>query len=138
MSGIDEACPHSSDSETRPRCGPVDTTEPETEDTVVDVEEPEETEEPVDMSGTIGTADYQACVKRCSGGAGSGPYCEDGCRFEEASKTADTTYCDELEQKDSIPECYGTVAIAAGDLTVCDKLTNTVHRNYCVATFLPR
>ncbi len=120
----------------------VDSTEPgaETEDTIVDVEEPEvETEDTiVDKSGTITTGSFAQCLQRCSGGAGSGAYCEDGCRFEQAENTKDTSYCDELDQKESIPECYGTVAIAAGDIKICDKLTNTEDYNHCIATFLPR
>ena len=78
---------------------PADIPEPEeVEEPVVD-EEPEE-EEPQDLSGTITTANLEACFLKCNGGAGSGPYCKDGCRFEEASRTADTAYCDQLDQKD--------------------------------------
>ncbi len=93
----------------------------------------------VDQSGTITTAGFKDCLHLCeSGGAGSGPYCKDGCRFEHAENTKDTAYCDELDQKESIPECYGTVAIAAGDINICNRLPNQEDRNHCVATFGPR
>lgn len=93
---------------------------------------------PLDMSGTITTASYEQCLEKCSSGPGSGPYCEDGCRFEQAENTIDTSYCDQLYQKDGIPECYGTVAIAAGDIKICERLTNTEDYNHCVAAFSPR
>lgn len=81
---------------------------------------------------------YENCLELCNSGAGSGPYCKDGCRFEQAENTKDTSYCDQLDQKESIPECYGTVAIAAGDMTICDRLPTQENRNHCVSAFSPR
>ncbi len=93
---------------------------------------------PVDKSGTITTVSYEDCLDKCTSGPGSGEYCEDGCRFEQAENTKDTSYCDQLDQKENIPECYGTVAIAAGDIKICDRLTDQEDRNHCVAAFSPR
>jgi hypothetical protein len=94
---------------------------------------------PKDMSGTITTTGYADCLDLCdSGGPGTGPYCKDGCRFEQAENTKDTGYCDQLDQKESIPECYGTVAIAAGDIKICDSLPTQEDRNHCVSAFSPR
>jgi hypothetical protein len=93
---------------------------------------------PQDKSGTISTSDFETCLEKCSSGPGSGVYCEDGCRFEQAENTKDTSVCDQLDQKESIPECYGTVAIAVGDIKICDKLTDQEDRNHCVAAFSPR
>lgn len=88
-----------------------------------------------DISGKIGTADLGLCLSQCdAGGAGSGPYCKDGCRFEQASKTKDTSYCDQLEQKANRGECYGTVAKAAGDIKICDRLSGA-EKNECIASF---
>lgn len=81
---------------------------------------------------------YEGCLEQCNSGAGSGQYCKDGCRFEQAENMKDTTYCDQLDQKESIPECYGTVAIAAGDMKICDKLSSQEDRNHCVSAFSPR
>jgi hypothetical protein len=92
----------------------------------------------LDQSGKIGTSSYEQCLDKCSSGAGSGEYCEDGCRFEQAENTKDTKYCDELDQEESIPECYGTVAIAVGDIKICDKLADQEDRNHCVSAFSPR
>ncbi len=91
-----------------------------------------------DKSGTITTGSFEQCIDQCSSGVGSGQYCEDGCRFEKAENTKDVSVCHELDQKDSIPECYGTVAIAAGDIKICDQLTEQEDRNHCVAAFSPR
>ena len=94
---------------------------------------------PVDKSGTITTASFENCLAQCDqGGPGSGPGCKDGCRFEQAENTKDLAYCEQLDQEESKPECYGTVAIAAGDMTICDKLQSQEDRNHCVATFGPR
>ncbi|MBN1169619.1 hypothetical protein JXA56_01210 [Candidatus Micrarchaeota archaeon] len=96
-------------------------------------------EGPEDRSGTITTTGYADCMERCeSGGPGTGPYCKDGCRFEQAENTKDLFYCNQMDQKESIPECYGTVAIAAGDIKICDKLSNPEDRNHCLAAFSPR
>lgn len=81
---------------------------------------------------------YEDCLDRCNSGAGSGQYCKDGCRFEQAENTKELKYCDELDQKENIPECYGTVAIAAGDIKICDKLPSQEDRNHCVSAFSPR
>lgn len=81
---------------------------------------------------------YEECLLQCNSGAGSGQYCKDGCRFEQAENTKDLKYCDQLDQKESIPECYGTVAIAVGDIKICDKLPSQEDRNHCVSTFSPR
>ncbi len=91
-----------------------------------------------DKSGTITTGSFEQCIDQCSSGIGSGEYCEDGCRFEKAENTKDVSVCHELDQKDSIPECYGTVAIAAGDIKICDQLAEQEDRNHCVAAFSPR
>jgi len=94
---------------------------------------------PVDKSGTITTVGYEDCLELCeSGGPGTGEYCKDGCRFEQAENTKDTSYCDQMDQKESIPECYGIVAIAAGDITICDRLSDQEDRNHCVGAFSPR
>ena len=93
----------------------------------------------IDKSGTITTTDYADCLELCeSGGPGTGDYCKDGCRFEQAENTKDLKYCDGMDQKESIPECYGIVAIAAGDIKICDKLANQEDRNHCVGAFSPR
>ena len=81
---------------------------------------------------------YEDCLERCNSGAGSGPYCKDGCRFEQAENSKDLSYCDQLDQKENIPECYGTVAIAVGDIKICDKLSSQEDRNHCVSAFSPR
>jgi hypothetical protein len=81
---------------------------------------------------------YDDCLLQCNSGAGSGEYCKDGCRFEQAENTKELKYCDQLDQKESIPECYGTVAIAAGDIKICDKLSSQEDRNHCVSAFSPR
>ena len=94
--------------------------------------------DPVDKSGTITTGSFEQCIDQCSSGVGSGEYCEDGCRFEKAENTKDVSVCHELDQKESIPECYGTVAIAAGDINICDQLSDQEDRNHCVAAFSPR
>lgn len=83
-------------------------------------------------------SDFNRCLDLCKSGAGSGEYCEDGCRFEQAENTQETSYCDQMDQEESIPECYGTVAIAAGDINVCNKLADTEDRNHCISTFSPR
>lgn len=94
---------------------------------------------PVDKSGTITTGSYEDCLYLCStGGPGTGEYCEDGCRFEQAENTKDTSYCDQMDQKESIPECYGIVAIAVGDIKICDRLSDQEDRNHCVGAFSPR
>jgi len=92
----------------------------------------------VDKSGTITTGSFEQCIDQCSSGVGSGEYCEDGCRFEKAENTKDVSVCHELDQKESIPECYGTVAIAASDIKICDQLSEQEDRNHCVAAFSPR
>ncbi len=94
---------------------------------------------PVDKSGTITTTGYSECMDLCkSGGPGTGEYCQDGCRFEQAENTKDLAYCDQMDQLDSIPECYGIVAIAVGDIRICDKLSDQEDRNHCVGAFSPR
>jgi len=86
--------------------------------------------------GQTGSANFQRCMSQCQpGNAGSGPYCEDGCRLEEASDTKDTSWCDGLDNSANRPSCYGTVAKSAGDIKVCDRLPAGTDRNYCVSIF---
>ena len=83
-----------------------------------------------------GSANYQRCVSQCDdpSNAGSGPYCKDGCRMQEAEDVNDYAWCEQLAQKASRGECYGTVAKAAGDLKICDRLSGE-EKNECVAAF---
>ena len=83
-----------------------------------------------------GSANYQRCVSQCDdpSNAGSGQYCKDGCRMQEAEDTKSTALCEQLDQKASRGECYGTVAKAAGDLKICDRLSGE-EKNECVAAF---
>jgi hypothetical protein len=86
-------------------------------------------------AGGQGSAAFQACVSQCGSGAGSGDKCADGCRFTEAAKTNDTSYCDSLADRSNVPSCYGTVAKSSGDIRVCDRLQNQTSRDYCVSIF---
>jgi hypothetical protein len=91
---------------------------------------------PPSATGEVGSANFQRCVSQCDdpSNAGSGPLCRDGCRFQEAENTKDPSWCDRLDQKANRGECYGTVAKAAGDLKICDRLSGE-ERNECVASF---
>jgi hypothetical protein len=83
-----------------------------------------------------GSANYQRCVSQCSeASAGSGPNCKDGCMIQEAEDTKDTSWCDNLVNKQARPSCYGTVAKSAGDIKICDRLTDPTEKNYCIGTF---
>lgn len=86
--------------------------------------------------GIAGSANYQRCVAQCDdpSNAGSGQYCKDGCRIQEAEDTKSTAWCDILDQKASRGECYGTVAKSAGDIKICDRLSGD-EKNECVASF---
>jgi hypothetical protein len=84
---------------------------------------------------TTGSANYQNCASQCaSGNAGSGAYCTDGCRLEEATRTKNTYWCDQLDKSNNIPACYGTVAKTTSDITLCDKFSGT-ERSHCIAAF---
>jgi len=84
---------------------------------------------------TTGSANYQKCASQCdSGNAGSGAYCTDGCRLEEATRTKNTYWCDQLDNSDNIPSCYGTVAKTTADITLCDKFSG-MDKSHCVAAF---
>ncbi|MFA5091292.1 MAG: hypothetical protein WC483_01495 [Candidatus Paceibacterota bacterium] len=43
--------------------------------------------------------------------------------------------CESLIDKANRPSCYGTVAKAAGDISVCNGLSNSTDKNYCVSVF---
>ncbi|MEW6723023.1 MAG: hypothetical protein AB1324_07200 [Candidatus Micrarchaeota archaeon] len=89
-----------------------------------------------DGTGGMGSANFQRCVGQCDeGNAGSGPICRDGCMMQEAEDTKDTSWCDGLANLQTKPSCYGTVAKAAGDIKICDRLTDQTDRNWCVSTF---
>jgi len=83
-----------------------------------------------------GSANFQQCISQCGpGNVGNGTFCKDGCRVLEAAETKSTTLCDSLENKANRPSCYGTVAKASSDISVCDRLSNATEKNYCVSVF---
>lgn len=75
---------------------------------------------------------FQKCLSQCDN-----DFCKDGCRFEQAENSKSTLFCDELNQKSNIPECYGIVAIAANDISICNKLSGE-SKNHCISAFSPR
>ena len=86
--------------------------------------------------GGTGSANFKLCVSQCgAGNAGNGTLCTDGCRMEEAADTKSTSMCESLIDKANRPSCYGTVAKAAGDISVCNGLSNSTDKNYCVSVF---
>jgi hypothetical protein len=87
-------------------------------------------------TGPGGSANFQRCASQCQGGnAGSGAFCMDGCRVQEAEDTKDTSWCDRLDNRANVPSCYGTVAKSAGDIRICDRLADDTDHNYCVSVF---
>jgi len=83
-----------------------------------------------------GSANYQRCMSQCgTGNAGNGTLCKDGCSVQEAADTKSTTLCDSLIDQANRPSCYGTVAKASGDLSVCDRLSNPTDKDHCVSVF---
>ena len=83
-----------------------------------------------------GSANFQRCISQCEpGNAGNGALCRDGCSMEEAAGTKSTSLCDALDNPANRPSCYGTVAKAAGDITICDRLTDATDKNYCLSVF---
>lgn len=85
---------------------------------------------------TNGSANYQRCASQCGPeNAGNGSFCQDGCRVQEAEDTKSTALCDQLNNQENRPSCYGIVAKAVGDLTVCNRLPEGTERNYCVSIF---
>jgi hypothetical protein len=83
-----------------------------------------------------GSANFQRCVSQCgAGNAGNGTLCKDGCSVQEAADTKSTTLCDSLIDPANRPSCYGTVAKAAGDISVCDVFTNPEDKNHCLSVF---
>lgn len=84
---------------------------------------------------SIGSANFQRCMTQCDSGVGSGEFCKDGCKVQEAEDTRNTSFCDSLYKKENIPSCYGTVAKSAGDRSICNRLTNTTQRDLCTAIF---
>ncbi len=82
------------------------------------------------------SANFQQCISQCgTGNAGNGTLCTDGCRMTEAAATKSTSMCDSLIDQANRPSCYGTVAKASSDISVCNRLTNSTDKNYCVAVF---
>ena len=43
--------------------------------------------------------------------------------------------CDTLTDSANRPSCYGTVAKAVGNLSICSMLSNTTDKDYCLAVF---
>lgn len=85
---------------------------------------------------TTGSANFQRCVSQCApGNAGNGTLCKDGCSVQEAADTKSTTLCDSLIDQANRPSCYGTVAKASGDISVCNRLSNPTDKNYCLSVF---
>jgi hypothetical protein len=83
-----------------------------------------------------GSAKFQLCISQCgAGNAGNGTLCKDGCAVQEAADTKSTARCDSLIDMANRPSCYGTVAKAAGDITICNALTNATDKDYCVSVF---
>jgi hypothetical protein len=83
-----------------------------------------------------GSANYQNCLSQCqAGNVGNGTYCKDGCRMTEAAATNNTAWCDQLDNPATRPSCYGTVAKSAGDIKICDRLSDSTDHKYCVSTF---
>jgi hypothetical protein len=83
-----------------------------------------------------GSATFQRCISQCGpGNAGNGTLCADGCRVQEAADTKSTSPCDSLVDQANRPSCYGTVAKAAGDLSICNAFSNATEKNYCVSVF---
>ncbi|MFN7991434.1 MAG: hypothetical protein U0R44_04730 [Candidatus Micrarchaeia archaeon] len=89
------------------------------------------------QSGTGGgSANFQRCISQCGpGNSGNGSLCKDGCRVQEAEDTKSTSLCDQLDNQANRPSCYGTVAKSAGDIKVCERLTDATDKNYCVSIF---
>jgi hypothetical protein len=87
-------------------------------------------------SPAAGSANFQRCVSQCgTGNAGNGTLCMDGCRVQEAEDAKSTSLCDSLVNQANRPSCYGTVAKAAGDLSICDAFSNATQKSYCVSVF---
>jgi hypothetical protein len=83
-----------------------------------------------------GSANFQRCISQCgTGNAGNGTLCKDGCSVQEAADTKSTALCDSLINQANRPSCYGTVAKAASNISVCDRFSNTTEKNYCVSVF---
>lgn len=83
-----------------------------------------------------GSANFQRCMSQCgAGNAGNGTLCTDGCRVQEAADTKSTSMCDSLIDQANRPSCYGTVAKASSNISVCDGLSNATDKDYCVSVF---
>ncbi len=83
-----------------------------------------------------GSANFQRCISQCgAGNSGNGTLCKDGCAVQEAADTKSTARCDTLIDMANRPSCYGTVAKAAGDITICNAFTNATEKDYCVSVF---
>jgi hypothetical protein len=83
-----------------------------------------------------GSANFQRCISQCgAGNVGNGTLCKDGCSVQEAADTKSTTLCDSLIDQANRPSCYGTVAKASSNISVCDRLSNPTDKNYCVSVF---
>ncbi len=82
-----------------------------------------------------GSENFQRCISQCGSGAGSGEFCKDGCKIQEAEDQKNSDYCEQLYDKAVRPSCYGTVAKASGNIKVCDKLYNETEHKYCIAVF---
>jgi hypothetical protein len=83
-----------------------------------------------------GSANYQRCVSQCGvGNAGNGTLCQDGCRVQEAADTKSVSMCSYLVDQSNFASCYGTVAKASGDITVCNGLTNATQKQLCISVF---
>jgi hypothetical protein len=81
-----------------------------------------------------GSDNLRRCMSQCMPeDQGSGLNCEEGCKIQEAQDSKDVSWCDSLGQNK--PVCYGTVAKAAGDISICKKLQDPTEKKHCIATF---
>ncbi len=81
-----------------------------------------------------GSAKFQSCVSQCGvGNAGNGTLCQDGCRMQEAADTKSVMMCNELTDQANQASCYGTVAKASSNISVCDAFSNTTQKDYCLS-----
>jgi hypothetical protein len=83
-----------------------------------------------------GSANFQRCASQCgAGNYGNGTFCKDGCRLQEAADTKSTVWCDLLDQRSNRAACYGIVAKSAGDITICNHLSDDTDKNHCISAF---
>lgn len=82
--------------------------------------------------GAAAAATLTACMSNCNAVPGNyAEQCTNSCRLAAAEESGDVSYCQALTMPELIGPCYGQVAIAKKDRSVCNQVSGAQQKSEC-------